>query len=197
MIDSIHIGRRVFSVNHSDARCLQPRVHRDPHACATRYLMSWHGISKHQNTGEFRRNCRAEYGIVTWRTIYSNAKYYSFRSILLGRLVYFPWTVPLGSVFTIRLHKSIGRKMTLMKDLVEKVIVIQIQTAPSRLQPASARCFLAAMILPSAPSGICAHAQHATLSTSRLGHFKTSEFRRDRNAKYAIVTRRPIHSYVK
>ena len=56
-----------------------------------------------------------------------------------------------------------------MKDLVEKIIVIQIQTAPSRLQPASARCFLAAMILPSAPSGIRAHAQHATLSTDRLG----------------------------
>ena len=47
-------------------------VHRDPHACATRYLISWHGISKHQNTAEFRRNCRAEYGIITWRTIYSN-----------------------------------------------------------------------------------------------------------------------------
>ena len=73
-IDSIHIGRRIFSVNHSGARCLQPRVHRDPHACTTRCLMSWHGISKHQNTGEFCRNCRAEYGIVTWRTIYSNAK---------------------------------------------------------------------------------------------------------------------------
>ena len=71
-IDSIHIGRRIFSVNHSGARCLQPRVHRDLHACSTRYLMSWHGISKHQNTAEFRRNCRAEYGIVTWRTIYSN-----------------------------------------------------------------------------------------------------------------------------
>ena len=28
-------------------------------------------------------------------------------------------------------------------------------------------------------------------------HFKTSEFRRDRNAKYAIVTRRSIHSYAK
>ena len=28
-------------------------------------------------------------------------------------------------------------------------------------------------------------------------HFKTSEFRRDRNAKYAIVTRRTIHSYAK
>ena len=28
-------------------------------------------------------------------------------------------------------------------------------------------------------------------------HFKTSEFRRDRKAKYAIVTRRPIHSYAK
>ena len=26
-------------------------------------------------------------------------------------------------------------------------------------------------------------------------HFKTSEFRRDRNTKYAIGTRRPIHSY--
>ena len=84
-----------------------------------------------------------------------------------------------------------------MKDLVEKIIFLQKQTAPSRLQPASARCFLAAMILPSAPSGIRAHARHATLSTSRLGHFKTSEFRRDRNAKYAIVTRRPIHSYAK
>ena len=95
-IDSIHIGRRIFSVNHSGAQCLQPRVHRDPHACATRYLMSWHGISKHQNTAEFRRNCRAEYGIVTWRTIYSNAKWYSFRSILLGRPVYFLWTMPLG-----------------------------------------------------------------------------------------------------
>ena len=43
-----------------------------------------------------------------------------------------------------------------MKDLVEKFIVLQIQTAPSRLQPASARCFLAVMILPSAPSGILA-----------------------------------------
>ena len=41
-IDSFHIGRRIFSVNHSGARCLQPRVHRDPHACAIRYLMSWH-----------------------------------------------------------------------------------------------------------------------------------------------------------
>ena len=116
-IDSIHIGRRIFSVIHSGARCLQPRVHRDPHACVTRYLMSWHGISKHQNTAEFRRNCRAEYGIVTWRTIYSNAKKYSFRSILLGRPVYFLWTVPLGSVFTIRLHQSIGRKMTQLAAL--------------------------------------------------------------------------------
>ena len=51
-----------------------------------------------------------------------------------------------------------------MKDLVKKLIVLQIQTVPSRLQPASARCFLAAMILPSAPSGNYAHAQHATLS---------------------------------
>ena len=51
-----------------------------------------------------------------------------------------------------------------MKDLVEWFIVLQIQTAPSRLQPASAECFLATMILPSAPSGIRAHAQHATLS---------------------------------
>ena len=34
-----------------------------------------------------------------------------------------------------------------MKTLVEKFIVLQIQTAPSGLQPASARCFLAAMIL--------------------------------------------------
>ena len=84
-----------------------------------------------------------------------------------------------------------------MKHLVEKFIVIQIQTAPSRLQAASARCFLAAMILPSAPSGIRAHAQHATLSTGRLGHFKTSEFRRDRNTNYRIVTRRSIHSYAK
>ena len=80
-----------------------------------------------------------------------------------------------------------------MKNLVEKFIVLQIQTAPSRLQPASARCFLAAMILPSAPSGIRAHAQqlHATL------HFKTSESRQDCRAKYEIVTRRPIYSYAK
>ena len=87
-----------------------------------------------------------------------------------------------------------------MKDLVKKCIVLQIQTAPSRLQPASARCFLTAMILRSAPSGIRAHAQHATLSLPagrQACHFKTSEFRRDRNAKYAIVTRRPIHSYAK
>ena len=55
-----------------------------------------------------------------------------------------------------------------MKDLVEKFIVIQIETAPSRLQPASARCFLAAMFLPSAPSGIRAHAQHATLLPTGL-----------------------------
>ena len=94
-IDRIHIGTRIFSVNHSGVRCLQPRVHRDPHACATRYLMSWHGISKHKNTREFHRNCRAEYGIVTWRTIYSNAKSYSFRTILLGRPVCFLWTVTL------------------------------------------------------------------------------------------------------
>ena len=60
-----------------------------------------------------------------------------------------------------------------MKNLVEKIIVLQIQTAPSRLQSASARCFLATMILPSAPSGIRVHAQHSTL------HFKTSEFRQD------------------
>ena len=84
-----------------------------------------------------------------------------------------------------------------MKDVVEKFIVLQIQTAPSRLQPACARCFLATMILQSAPSGIRAHTQHATLSTGRLWHFKTSEFRRDRNAKYAIVTRRPIQSNAK
>ena len=32
-----------------------------------------------------------------------------------------------------------------MKDLVEKFIVLQIQTAPSRLQHASAGCFLAVM----------------------------------------------------
>ena len=51
-----------------------------------------------------------------------------------------------------------------MKDLVKKFIVLQIQTAPSRLQPASARCFLAAMILPCATSGNRAHVQHATLS---------------------------------
>ena len=51
-----------------------------------------------------------------------------------------------------------------MKNLVKKCIALQIQTASSRLQPASARCFLAAMILRSAPSGIRAHAQHATLS---------------------------------
>ena len=78
-----------------------------------------------------------------------------------------------------------------MKDLVEKFIVLQIQTAPSRLQHASARCFLAAMNLPSALSGIRPHAQHATL------HFKTSESRRDCRAKYEIVTRRPICSYAK
>ena len=84
-----------------------------------------------------------------------------------------------------------------MKDLVKKCIVLQIQTAPSRLQPASAQCFLAAMILPSALSGIRVHAQHITLSTGRLGPFKTSEFRQDHNVKYAIVTRRPIHSYAK
>ena len=51
-----------------------------------------------------------------------------------------------------------------MKYLVKKIIVLQIQTAPASLQPASARCFLAAMILQSAPSGNRAHAQHATLS---------------------------------
>ena len=56
-----------------------------------------------------------------------------------------------------------------MKDLLKKFIVLQIQTASSRLQPASARCFLATMILPSAPSGIRVHMQHAILSTGRLG----------------------------
>ena len=38
-----------------------------------------------------------------------------------------------------------------MKDVVEKFIVLQIQTAPSRLQPASARCFLATMIFYQVP----------------------------------------------
>ena len=33
-----------------------------------------------------------------------------------------------------------------MKDFVKKFIVLQIQTDPSRLQPASARCFPAVMI---------------------------------------------------
>ena len=85
----------------------------------------------------------------------------------------------------------VSQRSFIMKNLVEKFIVLQIQTAPSRLQPASARCFLAVMILPSAPSGIRAHAQHATL------HFKTSESRQDCRAKYEIVTRRPIYSYAK
>ena len=57
-----------------------------------------------------------------------------------------------------------SKRSFIMKDLVEKFIVLQIQTAPSRLQHASARCFLVAMILPSAPSRIRAHAQHTTLS---------------------------------
>ena len=39
-IDSIHIERRIFSVNHSGSWCLQPLVHRDPHACVTRYLIT-------------------------------------------------------------------------------------------------------------------------------------------------------------
>ena len=109
-IDSVHIGRRIFSVNHSSALCLQPRIHRDPtHARHATLCRGTRGISRHQNTGEIRRNCTAEYGIVAWRTIYSNAKYYSFRSILLGRPAYFLWTVPLCIY---RLHKSIGQKMT-------------------------------------------------------------------------------------
>ena len=82
-----------------------------------------------------------------------------------------------------------------MKDCVEKFIVLQnIQTAPSRLQPASARCFLAAMILPSAPI------RDLRACATRYIVYRqawTSEFRRDRNTKYAIVTRRPIHSYAK
>ena len=48
-----------------------------------------------------------------------------------------------------------------------------------------------------APSGIRAHAQHANIVYRQAWHFKTSEFRWDRNAKYAIVTRRLIHSYAK
>ena len=57
-IDSIHIGGLIFSVNHSGALCLQsPSTSgsarmRDTLPCA------WQGISKHQNTVEFRRNCR-------------------------------------------------------------------------------------------------------------------------------------------
>ena len=75
-IDSIHIGRRIFSVNHSGAPCLQLSTSGSARMRDTvpYQLMSWHGISKHQNTAEFRRNCRAEYGIITCRTIYSNAK---------------------------------------------------------------------------------------------------------------------------
>ena len=69
-----------------------------------------------------------------------------------------------------------------MKDLVEKFIVLQnIQTAPSRLQPASAWCFLAAMIFFTK----CSIRDSRACATRYIvywqaWHFKTSEFRRDR-----------------
>ena len=50
--------------------------------------MSWHGISKYQNTGEFRRFCRAEYGIVTWRRI-------SDQKLGSGAINYIVWWVGL------------------------------------------------------------------------------------------------------
>ena len=82
-----------------------------------------------------------------------------------------------------------------MKDLVKKMIVLQMQTAPSRLQPASAQCFLDAMIL--LHPGITRMRNTLHCLYRQAWHFKTSEFHRDRNKKYAIVTRRPIHSYAK
>ena len=81
-----------------------------------------------------------------------------------------------------------------MKDLVKKFIFLQIQTAPPRLQPASARCFLAAMMCSIQDSRACATRY---IVYQQAWHFKTSEFRRDHSAKYAIVTRRPINSYAK
>ena len=56
-----------------------------------------------------------------------------------------------------------------MKDLVKNVIVLQIQTAPSRLQPASARCFPAAMITKCSIRESCACATRYIVSTGRLG----------------------------
>ena len=84
-----------------------------------------------------------------------------------------------------------------MKDLVEKFIVLQVQTPPSRLQHASARCSLVAIILPKCSIRDSRACATRYIVYRQAWHLKTSEFRRDRNAKYAIVTRRPIHSYAK
>ena len=50
-IDSIHIGGRIFSVNHSGVLCFQSWVHRDPHACATRYLVPRTGFQNIKTPG--------------------------------------------------------------------------------------------------------------------------------------------------
>ena len=89
-MDSIHIERRIFSVNHSGAWCLQPRVHRDLHACATRYLMQ--GTIWDCNLTNDIKQCE-----IVLISIYSPRKTGVF-------------SVPL--VFTIQLHQSIGRKVT-------------------------------------------------------------------------------------
>ena len=50
-IDSIHIGGRIFSVNHNGTLRLQSRVDRDPHAFATRYLVPGIGFQNIKTPG--------------------------------------------------------------------------------------------------------------------------------------------------
>ena len=171
-INHIHIGRRIFSVNHSGAWCLQPcnpeYIGISTHARHATLCPGTRGISKHQNTGEFRRNCRVEYGIVTWRYI---AMWNSTHFDLFSSEDWYIFCEQYRSVLS------------------------TIPTPPvHRRKNDSAPCILAAMcfIWDSRACETC-----YIVYRQKAWHFKTSEFCQDRNAKYAIVTRRTIHNYAK
>ena len=73
-IDSIDIGRRIFSVNHSGCPVFTtPSTSGSARMRDTVPYVLARDFKTSKTSGESRRNCRAEYGIVTWRTIYSNA----------------------------------------------------------------------------------------------------------------------------
>ena len=106
-IVSIHIGRQIFSENHSGARCLQPRVHRDPHACATRYLMSW--LARDFKTSKHRKVPPKLQGRIWDCNLTNDIK--QCEIVLIS--IYFPpktgiFSVNVAALCTIRLHQSIG-----------------------------------------------------------------------------------------